>query len=131
MGTEWRRKPTDAILTLEEALMRQRKREEAGHQSEARLYRLPLDHSGGSGTVHSEGAGKAATYREAAEEERECFSDASDDRMRTPRCRRGGIVAVIEGIPRTLAGVERTRFFSSGREAYDRAFQKTRWRAPE
>ncbi len=124
MGKNGGSKPTDTILTLEEALMRfKRKRDEVGAEigveaaSDASAH-----HAGGSGTAELAGAGKATGYLEP-EDDSASVSDQSDDSNANAGMSAGDdLVAVIEGIPRTLAELER---LAAAEKAYDLDFPET------
>jgi len=130
MGKNGGGKPTDAILTLEEALMRfKRKREEAGASIGVETVSASTaHHSGGSVTVHREGAGKATTYLESAEESASVSDERDDSNANAEMSASEDIVAVIEGIPRTLAELER---LAAAEKAYDLDFPETTMESAE
>jgi len=123
MGKNGGGKPTD-ILTLEEALVRfKRKRDEVGAETGVETVSdASVHHAGGSGTAELAGAGKATGYLEPANDSAS-VSDQSDDSNANAGMSAGDdIVAVIEGIPRTLAELER---LAAAEKAYDLDFPES------
>ena len=107
MGKNGGGKPTEAIFTLEEALMRfKRKKDEVGEQigvetvSEGNVHYVNF-----SATVEQEPKGKATGYLESAFESASVSDQRDEPNAGTPADE--DIVAVIDGIPRTLAELER------------------------
>ncbi len=129
MGKNGGGKPTDSILTLEEALMRfKRKRDEAGAQAWGETgTESVVHHAGGSGTIGRVGGEdqaasdlKQADYSASVSDERDDSSagmSASDD-----------VVAVIEGIPRTFEELER---LAAAEKAYDLDFPESTFETAE
>jgi PDZ domain/BON domain len=122
MGKNGGGKPTEAILTLEEALMRfKRKRDEAGGQtrsetvSEGNVHYINF-----SATVEHEHKAKATTYLESAFESASVSAQHDESNAGTPAEK--DIVAVIDGIPRTLDDLER---LAAAEKAYDQDFPET------
>ena len=106
MGKNRGGKPADTILTLEEALMRFKgQRGEAGAEmrvdggSESNVHHVDF-----SAAAKREGEGKATGYLEA--EDIASVSDQHDEA--NAEMSASDIVAVIDGIPRTLDDLEKT-----------------------
>jgi PDZ domain-containing protein/BON domain-containing protein len=119
MGKNGGGEPTDAILTLEEALMRfKRKRGEVGEQprvesvAEGNVHYVDF-----SATVEHEQKGKATTYLGSAFDDASVSAHYDDPDAGTPADE--DLVAVIDGIPRTLADLER---LAAAEKAYDQDF---------
>ena len=124
MGKNGGGKPTDTILTLEEALMRfKRKRDEVGAEIGVEAGSgSNVRHVHSSGTTELEGPGKATASLEPANDSAS-VSDQSDDSNANAGMSAGDdLVAVIEGIPRTLAELER---LAAAEKAYDLDFPET------
>src|SRR5258708_7879431 len=107
MGKNGGGQPTEAILTLEEALMRfKRKKDEVGDQtrgetvSEGNVHYISF-----SSTVEREHKAKATGYLETAFEGASVSAQRDESIAGTPADK--DIVAVIDGIPRTLDELER------------------------
>jgi hypothetical protein len=122
MGKNGGGQPTEAILTLEDALMRfKRKRDEAGEQtrsetvSEGNVHYINF-----SATVEHEHKAKATTYLESAFESASVSAQHDESNAGTPAEK--DIVAVIDGIPRTLDDLER---LAAAEKAYDQDFPET------
>jgi hypothetical protein len=119
MGKNGGGKPTEAILTLEEALMRfKRKKDEAGEQtrsetvSEGNVHYINF-----TSTVEHEHKAKATGYLESAFESASVSAQHDESIAETPADK--DIVAVIDGIPRTLDELER---IAAAEKAYDQDF---------
>jgi PDZ domain/BON domain len=119
MGKNGGGESTDAILTLEDALMRfKRKRDEVGEQprvesvAEGNVHYVDF-----SATVEHEQKGKATTYLGSAFDDASVSAQHDDSNAGTPADE--DIVAVIDGIPRTLAELER---IAAAEKAYDQDF---------
>jgi|HubBroStandDraft_6_1064221.scaffolds.fasta_scaffold161364_2 hypothetical protein len=111
-------KPTEAILTLEEALMRfKRKREEAGESRSETVSEGNVHYVDFSATVEHERKAKATGYLESAFEDASVSAQHDESNAGTPADK--DIVAVIDGIPRTLAELER---IAAAEKAYDQDF---------
>jgi len=131
MGKNGGAQPTDTILTLEEALMRfKHERSDAGGQtmgegvSESNLQEV---HS--SGTVEQETeprATKATSYLDPADYSAS-VSDQHDE-ANAEMSANDDIVAVIDGIPRTLAELER---LAAAENAYQQDFPETTLQSAE
>src|SRR5580700_4950420 len=131
MGKNGGGQPTDTILTLEEALMRfKQERSDAGAQtmgegvSDSNVQEV---HS--SGTVEHETeprATKATSYLDPAEHSAS-VSDQGDE-ANAEMSASDEIVAVIDGIPRTLAELER---LAAAEKAYDQDFPETAMQSAE
>jgi len=124
MGKNGGGKPTDTILTLEEALMRfKRKRDEVGAEIGVEAGSgSNVRHVHSSGTTEHEGEGRATASLEPANDSAS-VSDQSDDSNANAGMSAGDdLVAVIEGIPRTLAELER---LAAAEKAYDLDFPET------
>ena len=119
MGKNGGGQPTEAILTLEEALMRyKRKRDEAGAQTRVEsVAEGNVHYVDFSATVEHEQKGKATTYLESAFEDASVSAQHDDSNAGSPADE--DIVAVIDGIPRTLAELER---MAAAEKAYDQDF---------
>src|SRR5580704_4012761 len=114
-------KPTEAILTLEEALMRfKRKREEAGESRSETVSEGNVHYVDFSATVEHERKAKATGYLESAFEDASVSAQHDESNAGTPADK--DIVAVIDGIPRTLAELER---LAAAEIAYDQDFPST------
>ena len=114
-------KPTEAILTLEEALMRfKRKREEAGESRSETVSEGNVHYVDFSATVEHERKAKATGYLESAFENASVSAQHDESNAGTPAD--NDIVAVIDGIPRTLAELER---IAAAEKAYDQDFPET------
>jgi hypothetical protein len=114
-------KPTEAILTLEEALMRfKRKREEAGESRSETVSEGNVHYVDFSATVEHERKAKATGYLESAFEDASVSAQHDESNAGTPADK--DIVAVIDGIPRTLAELER---LAAAEKAYDQDFPAT------
>src|SRR5580704_8428254 len=122
MGKNGGGKPTEAILTLEEALMRfKRKREEAGERrSETVSAEGNVQYVDFSDTVEHEHKAKATGYLESAFEDASVSAQHDELNAGTPADK--DIVAVIDGIPRTLDELER---IAAAEKAYDQDFPAT------
>jgi len=131
MGKNGGGQPTDTILTLEEALMRfKHERSDAGGQtigegvSDSNLQEV---HS--SGTVEQETeprATKATSYLDPADYSAS-VSDQHDE-ANAEMSADDDIVAVIDGIPRTLAELER---LAAAENAYQQDFPETTLQSAE
>ena len=119
MGKNGGGKPTEAILTLEEALMRfKRKKDEVGEQTRAEtVSEGNVHYVNFSATVEQEPKGKATGYLESAFESASVSDQHDEPNAGTPADE--DIVAVIDGIPRTLAELER---IAAAEKAYDQDF---------
>ncbi|MFZ0680750.1 PDZ domain-containing protein [Candidatus Binatus sp.] len=119
MGKNGGGQPTDAILTLEEALMRyKRKRDEAGAQTRVEsVAEGNVHYVDFSPTVEYEQKGRATTYLGSAFEDASVSAQHDDSNAGTPADE--DIVAVIDGIPRSLAELER---IAAAEKAYDQDF---------
>ncbi len=120
MGKNGGGQPAEAILTLEEALMRfKRKRDQAGAQprvdsvAEGNVHYVDFSPT----TVEHEQKGKATTYLESAFDDASVSAQHDDSNAGIPAGE--DIVAVIDGIPRTLAELER---IAAAEKAYDQDF---------
>jgi hypothetical protein len=107
MGKNGGGQPADTILTLEEALMRfKRKEDEGGEQigseagSEGNVHYVNF-----SATVEREDVGRATGYLESADEG--ASVSAQRDEPNAGMSADGDFVAVIDGIPRTFEKLER------------------------
>jgi hypothetical protein len=127
MGKNGGGKPADTILTLEEALMRfKRQRGEAG--AEARVEggsESNVHHVDFSAAAQHEGEGKATGYLDA--EDIASVSDQRDD-ANAEMSADSDIVAVIDGIPRTMEELER---LAAAEKAYDQDFPESTLEAAE
>jgi hypothetical protein len=113
-------KPTEAILTLEEALMRfKRKRDEAGESRSETVSEGNVHYVDFSATVEHERKARATGYLESAFEDASVSAQHDESNAGTPADK--DIVAVIDGIPRTLAELER---IAAAEKAYDQDFPK-------
>jgi PDZ domain/BON domain len=117
MGKNGGGKPADTILTLEEALMRfKRQRGEAGAEtrveggSESNVHHVDF-----SAAAKREGEGKATGYLDA--EDIASVSDQHDEA--NAEMSASDIVAVIDGIPRTMEELEQ---LAAAEKAYDQDF---------
>ena len=119
MGKNGGGQPTEAIFTLEEALMRfKRKRDEAGAQTRVEsVAEGNVHYVDFSATVEPEQKGKATTYLESAFDDASVSAQHDESNAGTPAGE--DIVAVIDGIPRTLAELER---IAAAEKAYDQDF---------
>jgi len=125
MGKNGDGKPTDTILTLEEALMRfKHERSDAGAQSmgegvsDSNLQEVQT--SGSVERVIEPRAAKATSYLDPAEHSAS-VSDQHDE-ANAEMSASDEIVAVIDGIPRTLAELER---IAAAEKAYNDDFPET------
>jgi osmotically-inducible protein OsmY len=111
--------PTETILTLEEALMRfKRKRDEAGEQTRSEtVSEGNVHYVNFSATVEQERKAKATSYLESAFESASVSAQHDEPDAGTPVDKE--IVAVIDGIPRTLAELER---IAAAEKAYAQDF---------
>ncbi len=127
MGKNGGGKPADTILTLEEALMRfKRQRGEAG--AEARVEggsESNVHHVDFSAAAQREGEGKATGYLDA--EDIASVSAHRDD-ANAEMSADSDIVAVIDGIPRTMEELER---LAAAEKAYDQDFPESTLEAAE
>ena len=127
MGKNGGGKPADTILTLEEALMRfKRQRGEAG--AEARVEggsESNVHHVDFSAAAKREGEGKATGYLDA--EDIASVSAQRDD-ANAEMSADSDIVAVIDGIPRTMEELER---LAAAEKAYDQDFPESTLKAAE
>src|SRR3984957_20887544 len=106
MGKNGGGQPTEAILTLEEALMRfKRKRDEVGDQTRGETVSEGNVHYINFSTVEHERKAKATSYLESAFESVSVSAQHDKSDAGTPADK--DIVAVIDGIPRTLDDLER------------------------
>ena len=113
-------------MTLEEALMRfKRKREEAGESRSETVPEGNVHYVDFSATVEHERKAKATGYLESAFEDASVSAQHDESNAGTPAD--NDIVAVIDGIPRTLAELER---IAAAEKAYDQDFPERRWRVP-
>ena len=126
MGKNGGGKPADTILTLEEALMRFKgQRGEAGAEmrvdggSESNVRHVDF-----SAAAKREGEGKATGYLEA--EDIASVSDQHDEA--NAEMSASDIVAVIDGIPRTIEELER---LAAAEKAYDQDFPASTLEAVE
>jgi PDZ domain/BON domain len=119
MGKNGGGKPTEAILTLEEALMRfKRKKDEAGEETRSEaVSEGNVHYVNFSATVEQERKAKATGYLESAFEGASVSAQHDESIAGTPADK--DIVAVIDGIPRTLAELER---IAAAEKAYDQDF---------
>ncbi len=110
---------TETILTLEEALMRfKRKRDEAGEQTRSEtVSEGNVHYVNFPATVGQERKAKATSYLESAFES--VSVSAQHDESNAGTLPDKDIVAVIDGIPRTLAELER---IAAAEKAYDQDF---------
>jgi hypothetical protein len=131
MGKNGDGQPTDTILTLEEALMRfKRERSDAGAQSLGEgVSDSNVQEVHSSGTVEHETerkVAKATSYLDPAEHSAS-VSDQRDE-ANAEMSASDEIVAVIDGIPRTLAELER---IAAAEEAYHEDFPETPMQSAE
>src|ERR1700722_20455461 len=120
MGKNGGGQPTEAILTLEEALMRfKRKRDEVGDQTRGETVSEGNVHYINFSTVEHEHKAKATSYLESAFESVSVSAQHDEPNAGTPADEDEDIVAVIDGIPRTLAELER---IAAAEKAYDQDF---------
>ena len=114
--------PTETILTLEEALMRfKRRRDEAGEQTRSEtVSEGNVHYVNFSATVEHEHKAKATSYLESAFESASVSAQHDESDAGTPADK--DIVAVIDGIPRTLDDLER---MAAAEKAYDQDFPET------
>jgi hypothetical protein len=126
MGKNGGGKPADTILTLEEALMRFKgQRGEAGAEtrveggSESNVHHVDF-----SAAAKREGEGKATGYLDA--EDIASVSAQRDDA--NAEMSASDIVAVIDGIPRTMEELER---LAAAENAYDQDFPASKLEATE
>src|SRR3984957_16723194 len=119
MGKNGGGKPTEAILTLEEALMLfKRKKDEAGEQTRVEtVFEGNVHYVNFSPTVEEEPKGKGEGYLESVFES--ASVSAQHDEPNAETLADEDIVAVIDGIPRTLAELER---IAAAEKAYDQDF---------
>jgi hypothetical protein len=118
MGKNGGERPTEAILTLEEALMRfKRKREEAGESRSETVSEGNVHYVDFSATVEHEHKARATGYLESAFEDASVSAQHDESNAGTPADK--DIVAVIDGIPRTLDELER---IAAAEKAYDQDF---------
>jgi hypothetical protein len=134
MGKNGGAKPTETILTLEEALMRfKRKRSEAGAQTrgetvtESNVQEVELsaavEHKGqGKATGYLGTAGESGATGELSMADLGTSVSAQRDEANAEMSANEDIVAVIDGIPRTLAELER---MAAAEKAYDQDFPET------
>lgn len=127
MGKNGGGKPADTILTLEEALMRFKgQRSEAGAEarveggSESKVNQVDF-----SAAAKREGEGKATGYLDA--EDIASVSAQRDD-ANAEMSANEDIVAVIDGIPRTMEELER---LAAAEKAYDQDFPGSTLEAAE
>lgn len=122
MGKNGGGKPTDTILTLEEALMRfKRKRSEAGAQTRgATMSESNVHHVDFSGAVERESEGTAAGEIKPEYASASVFAQRDEASAGMPA--NEDIVAVIDGIPRTFEELER---LAAAEKAYDEDFPQT------
>ncbi len=127
MGKNGGGKPAEIILTLEEALMRfKRQRGEAGVEtrveggSESNVHHVDF-----SAAAKREGEGKATGYLET--EDIASVSDQHDE-PNAEMSASEDIVAVIDGIPRTMEELER---LAAAEKAYDQDFPESTLEATE
>ena len=123
MGKNGGGRPTDSILTLEEALMRfKRKRDEAGAQAWGEVgTESSVHHAGGSGTI-VRGEDKAAGDLKQADDSASVSDERDDSNANAEMSASGDFVAVIEGIPRTFEEIER---LAAAEKAYDLDFPES------
>jgi osmotically-inducible protein OsmY len=124
MGKNGGGRPTDSILTLEEALMRfKRKRDEAGAQAWGEAGReSSVHHAGGSRTIER-GGGEVQAAGDLKQADSASVSDERDDsNANAEMSASGDFVAVIEGIPRTFEEIER---LAAAEKAYDLDFPES------
>jgi len=116
--------PTETILTLEEALMRfKRKRDEASAQAWGEtVSESSVHHAGGSSSIEREGEGTVTSDLEPAEESASVSDERDDLNANAEMSASNDIVAVIEGIPRTLAELEG---LAAAEKAYDEDFPES------
>jgi hypothetical protein len=120
-------KPTDVILTLEEALMRfKRKRDEASASalggetvSESSVHHAGGSSGIGSSSIEGESERTAAIGLEPANDSASVSDERDDSNANAEMSASDDIVAVIEGIPRTLVELER---LAAAEKAYDEDF---------
>jgi PDZ domain/BON domain len=114
-------KPTDSFLTLEEALRRfKRKRSEAGTESMGETGAdSNVHHVDFSATPTRESEGSTAGNPEPADDSESASVSAQRDEANAAMPAGEDIVAVIEGIPRTLEELER---IAAAEQAYDEDF---------
>ena len=121
MGKNGGGKPADTILTLEEALMRfKRRRGEAG--AETRVEggsESNVRHVDFSAAVEREGEGRATGYLET---DGSASVSAQRDEANAELSANEDFVAVIDGIPRTFEELER---LAAAEKAYDEDFPAT------
>jgi hypothetical protein len=127
MGKNGGGKAADTILTLEEALMRFKgQRGEAGAEtrveggSESNVHHVDF-----SAAVERTGEGKATGYLETADDSAS-VSDQHDEA--NAEMSASDIVAVIDGIPRTMEELER---LAAAEKAYDQDFPASTLEATE
>src|ERR1700722_5630299 len=131
MGKNGDSQPTDTILTLEEALMRfKHERSDAGGQTMGEgVSDSNLQEVQSSGTVEREietRATKATSYLDPADYSAS-VSDQHDE-ANAEMSADDDIVAVIDGIPRTLAELER---LAAAENAYQQDFPETTLQSAE
>ena len=119
MGKNGGGKPADTILTLEEALMRFKgQRGEAGAEtrveggSESNVHHVDF-----SAAAKREGEGKATGYLDAED----IASVSAQHDEANAEMSASDIVAVIDGIPRTMEELER---LAAAEKAYDQDFSR-------
>jgi hypothetical protein len=125
MGKNGGGKATDSILTLEEALMRfKRKRDEAGAQAWGETgTESSVHHAGGSVTIERErGEDTAAGDLKQADDSASVSDERDDSNANAEMSASGDLVAVIEGIPRTFEEIER---LAAAEKAYDLDFPES------
>ncbi|MGA7872093.1 MAG: PDZ domain-containing protein [Candidatus Binatus sp.] len=116
-------KPADTILTLEEALMRFKRKREAG--AETRSEAVPdsnVYQADFSATVKREDQEIPAGSLKAADDSASASASAQHDEPNAAMPAGEDIVAVIEGIPRTLEELER---IAAAEQAYEQDFPET------
>ena len=118
MGKNGGGKPADSILTLEEALMRfKRRRGEVGARAVGeRESASTVDHVDFSDAAERKSEGRATSYL-SMEDSASVLAHRDEASAGMPAS--AEIVAVIDGIPRTLEELER---LAAAEQAYDAGF---------
>ncbi|HZC46562.1 MAG TPA: hypothetical protein VE243_08800, partial [Candidatus Acidoferrum sp.] len=123
MGKNGGGKPTDKVLTLEEALMRFKRKREVGLESMGEGASEPnVHHTDSSTMVRRERAGTTELDLSTVMADDSASESAHGDETNAEMSASNDIVAVIEGIPRTLEELER---IASAENAYAEDFPET------
>ena len=114
-------KPADTVLTLEDALQRfKRKREAGAHTGEETAPGSNVHHADFSAVVRREGGGGATSELKAADDSASASAQRDEASAGMPAGE--DLVAVIEGIPRTLEQLEQ---IAAADQAHEENFPAT------